>query len=214
MAHTIALTEVYQVTPVNYNPPQTALIRWYYQITSITGIVTDADAAATFDVALSPLFAAMMTNGAQYRGVLVQRVSPLPILVRQVGNSHPANGSRGTTPAPGQLTGLIHWATDLAKQRGRGRSYLPFPDKSDITPSTAPSIGLLNAYANLAAFVLGPVTVVGGVGTSSTWSLVLTHRAGKSPTPLPTGITAYQVEGAFATQRRRGSFGKPNVPPI
>jgi hypothetical protein len=93
---------------------------------------------------------------------------------------------------------------------------MAFPDASDDINNGVPSAGYQTALSNWLAVYLTAVTVPNAGATGSV-SLVpcLNHRPGKTPLPATvTDITSGSISAFWATQRRRGSFGRANSVPF
>jgi len=118
---------------------------------------------------------------------------------------------------PTQVTGLITFRTELAGRHFRGRMYPPFPSEGFTGPDAT-----MNATGTAAIVAIG--TVVGPSRTltvgavADTLALVVLHRPTPArpipPASLTTDVTTITPILGFATQRRRGDFGRQNQPPF
>jgi hypothetical protein len=199
---------------------QTSVNSFYYLCTAngaAPGL--DSDAAVNAEASLAPVFKAIMTNNATFRGVTAQIVQPPPLPTAAPSTALAGVGTAGNTALPAQTCGIIHWPTPLAGRRGRGRTYLPFPDNAD-NPNASPPVpsaayvGRANAVA---AAVIGLISF--GLGArSSTVQLALYRRPRPHAVPpvsyAVTPMLAGSAEAKWATQRRRGDFGRLNSSPI
>lgn len=107
---------------------------------------------------------------------------------------------------PKQVSGLITWYTDVASRAGRGRSYIPFPSAADTDGNGAPSTDYLIALGNLSDDLAAYMTYPAGDSDISMSLVVLSAGLGDQP------VTSYTRRDRFATQRRRGDYGQPNLP--
>lgn len=195
---------------------QASVNTFYYLVSAPTGSpVTDLDGARTFDAAIASLYKAIMSTDASYRGVqanIVQRV-PLPAAVFYNGSV----GAGGEAPpdCPRQTCGLVSWQTQLAGRRYRGRFYMPFPSVGNVQTDGIPTAAYVTSLNNLASAIrnYNVITNVGATGNMAA-TLVIHHRPGKSPTPTVTPVSGQITSVKFATQRRRGSYGRANSSPI
>ncbi len=197
---------------------QAAVNTIYYICTGpATGAVTDQDAADGLEVTYNPLYKALLANTAEWRGVQVQ-VLKTPTLIPAFNNANPLIGTAGAIGMPRQTSSLVQFQSQFAGRAYRGRIYVPFPSTSDCTLDGAPSAGYLtrlialrDAFAN--TFYL---TDVGGTKFIPVQQ-VLVHflKKGQVGPPLPdTPIVSWTISSRWATQRKRGSFGRQNLSPI
>jgi hypothetical protein len=146
-----------------------------------------------------------MPANARYSGCSVQVVlpvrRPLALSINGIG---PGTGANSLLPT--QVTGIISKKTQLATRKGRGRIYPGFPDSGFADADgnmTNAGYGVLGAIA--AAWPLVDVVVVGG--SSST----IVAEVGNSHYVASEDIILFLHEQMFATQRRRGNFGRKNT---
>jgi len=166
-----------------------------------------ADQLATF---IQGNYAALLSTLATFWGVSVQAVPP-------TAPSPPANSAGAPVPGtaagdmlPSQTSGIITLRTAAIGRRNRGRVYVPFPAEADSSPQGRPTVGYIGRLGNLAAQLTLPLTIAAGGGTAIV-EPVIYHRLDTPPTS--TFITAAVARPLWATQRRRGDYGRPNPPP-
>lgn len=198
---------------------QAAVNTVYYNVIANTGVlVQDTDMARVIEAMVAPQYKAIQSTDVSFRGVQTYLTNPpaggaAPSTV--FSNALAGPGSLTPPDCPRQVSGLISWTTNLLGKRYRGRFYMPFPSTSLVATDGLPTAAYQTSLVNLGHAFLNLVTInnVGSTG-SATVALYLHHRAGKSPTPLATPITGIVVPPKFATQKRRGSYGRPNNSPI
>jgi hypothetical protein len=196
---------------------QTAIMTFHWGINSAIGTVTnDIDFARVIDNTLAPPWKATLSADSSYRGTSARIISSSPPTSPVFFNTSVGPGT-GTAPdLPRQTAGLISWQTAFGGRQFRGRTYIGFPwaglNNLDGVP-TGPAITL---FTNIAQAMFGLTTIPNVAGTGSCGvNLLLTHRKPKTgTTPAPTFINGYIIRNKWATQRRRGSFGRPNSSPI
>lgn len=119
-------------------------------------------------------------------------------------------GSDAYPPLPTQVRGLISWHTALAGRAYRGRMYLPTPGGDQITSTSGVPTGVLTDWGTLATGLVAPYSTGG-----TTWIPGVYHRV---PTAVISSIfdqiTSATVSDVYATQRRSGAYGRPNVAPF
>lgn len=185
-----------------------------------TGGVTDQDVASSLQVNWNPFYVGLINNNAEWRGVqcYLEPATPGPTRAPVFDNSNPLVGTAGAVAAPRQTCGLIQFGTTNAGRQYRGRIYLPFPATADVALNGAPSASYgtrLNAFAT---FLQNTFFLTDVSGTKFIPCIqVLVHGPfGKPPQPgpLPSPIIQWSSSNRWATQRRRGAFGRLNASPI
>lgn len=180
---------------------------------SPTGFVlgpTDADFATQLDSSHNA-YKGILANTATYRGVTAQIFSPNIPFVAQIANFHTGVGTGGTTPLPTQVRGIITKRTVNAGRAFRGRLYAPFPPTIFSTSAGIPTAAYQTALSNMIA-VYAPTggIVLATSGGNATLFPILYNRKLKTTA----FVTHYDFPLLFATQRRSGSYGRPNVAPF
>lgn len=207
MATPLVDGDIVQLTVQAHQGSQLGEIVLNFRLSDFTGIPTDEDVAAFFDNNAASDFTPLIANTANYVGTAARILSRGGTFAPQFANTNAAAGLGGSQPLPGQVSGLVKYTTDTSGRIGHGRSYVPFPTVSELGGTTTnPTAGYI---ANVAAFVsdYAPFfTVLGGGGSAVAKLVVLT-----ASTLAYRLVTGFLVEQGFATQRRRGYYGKPNT---
>lgn len=182
----------------------------YYRVDSVTGASeTDVAAAVFFDTQVAAAMKALLTTGVMYDGVQCRVANRLPLPVAQSGTVNAGVGTAGAPGLPRQSAGLLKFETDLAGPGARGRLYLPFPCAPDNETLGKPTAGYITRATALGT-QLDNFTVIGsGPDTANvTWCVYSKVHARMQK------ITSFGVDLAWATMKKRGSFGRANVSPI
>jgi len=189
---------------------QLALNVLHYQCTLSSGSVTTADCATRIDQVVEPQMKPLLSVNAQYYGVNVQLIDP----VAAAADTEAGNAGAGTATGdvlPLQVCGIITKRSALLGRKHRGRMYIPFPSEADNDSNGVPSSTYFTNLAVLAAVVLAPITVSPGGGTLTLFPCIY-H---KGQVPLTDILIGWTRRQRWATQRRRGDFGRPNsLPPF
>lgn len=130
-------------------------------------------------------------------------------------NSTGSGGGTAGDPAPAQLCGLIKWQSAVGGPQGKGRDYVPFPAIAHISDEGLPSGAYIGALTDIGTAMEGPFTLpnVGtGGGSLGVSPCTLFNTGGSVPLAFP--MNGFTIGSGFATQRRRGFYGKPNSPPL
>jgi len=182
----------------------------FYKVVSVgTPASTDADFAQTLDSAIGAVLITMLNNNASYRGVQGQIVFPLPVRVAAFNTASAGAGTSGATALPRQASGLISWKTNLAGRKFRGRTYIPFPATTSDTGNGIPTAGYITALSSFATALLNMTALATGCLTS-TISLGVHSRVAHTTTDISSSLS----QNRWATQRRRGSYGRQNISPL
>jgi len=210
MSQTVVLDDIVKVTWVATFQDQCALPGIYYRVTGVTGLSVTLDeiAHAMSDLAAAH-YIALLPSIAKFNGVMVTLpfIIPPPAFGKWTGAA--AIGGRGNLILSTQVCSLITTRTNFAGRRYRGRMYIPFPDQFSIDADGKPEAAYLADVETFAGDIVNADTVV-GVGGSATIFPVVVHRDLGTSTFINDHIT----RGKWATQRRRGEYGRPNASPL
>ena len=178
----------------------------HIQIMSVTAPEPPYSAIADqLSTGLSAKYIPAIATNARYNGVAVRRVKPLPPTIETISLIGANPGTATGDAMPGQVAGLGNLKSAFAGRAFRGRVYVPFPAESDNGPDGAPTAAyLVKLQALIDLLVAGGTITLGGGNLTFNW--VLYHRVAGTTTPL----TVATARPKFATQRRRGGFGRPN----
>lgn len=206
----MAIGNKWQITFVCGVPTQAAFNVRHYNVTSAPGSEpSPLTVASHFATQFAALYKALMNSQASFIGAMAQRIRPLPVMVGAGANNGTGPGLVAGDLQPKQVAGLISIKTAFAGRRFRGRLYVPFSGEVDNAISSVPTGDYFNRLDLLAA-QLGLTQTVTAGAASEVLSPVLFSRKFELFTPT----TLFVARGLWATQRRRGDFGRLNVPII
>lgn len=213
MGQPIVTADALEVKIATYNNAtfQLGLNVFHYGVRSITGTPLDSDVTDQALTLAETLYPPLMTAAGYVYGAscqIIGAVGPPKVPATKVSATFPTGGA-GTTPLPNQVTGIVTWKTYYAGRKYRGRTYLPFPDKvnSDNTQQKPNSsyVTLLNAWGN--GWKAGLSTVTGSGGSAT---LDFSVYALKPSVTFRAAIQGLIARDKWATQRRRGNYGRIN----
>jgi len=171
--------------------------------------ITSLSAANSLSLFLSSYYADLLDSSARFAGVSVQDF-PARHYMPSWSTSGNSFGTVVGNDVPTQLSGLIGWRTNRAGPKGRGRSYIPFVSATSVTASGGVAAGYKAALDAMGTALSGEFTVASG-GTNYLWSLEIVDNKGLGDRYL---VESGVGRDSFATQRRRGDFGRMNsLPP-
>ena len=207
----MALQDIYKVRVVCTLQEQTAYNVSHWRITAVAGAgLTDQVIADKFALHFQATLIALMTNAARYWGVGAQKVQPAPVGNEFFNGNRNVAGTAGAGIEAKQVAGYFNLKTAFAGRSQIGKKYIPFVDSNDTDINTgAPTAGFMVRLGAHAAQYSNAVTFPSGAD-SLTFTPVVYHRTGGTADSIVTA-TAKQK---WATQRRRGDFGRKNPPPF
>lgn len=200
-----------QTRAICYTPQQVSenVLDWIVRSPVITGGASVQEIATALNTTWHAAYKAMMPSVARFRGVSAQDLSS-PISNIYFNNAHDGVGTQGVSLAPTQTSFLLRKHTLSGGRSNRGRIYVGFPSLDWVFADGGTTPAALVALLALAA-VLGPSQTIVGAGGTTNLDLVIWHRSGPINYTL---VDSIRTTTAFATQRRRGQFGRINVPPF
>lgn len=160
----------------------------------------------------------VMANEATYLGLGLRHIDPLPIGSEAVSIVGTGPGVGGTPPLPSQTCGLITQVGGLPALARKGRTYLPFPPSAASVAPGVPSAGYLTGIQPIGNILINTWNMTGPY-TGTQFNFICGWRP-PQPTHTPPLLRSYAVPQFFvraakwATQRRRGGFGRPNALPF
>jgi hypothetical protein len=204
-----ALNDIYQVKVYSTLGQQGGINVLHAKCTFIGGAgVTDQQIADGYSNQLHALWKALMSSTASFRGIGARKIIPtLGVEAFSILNQG-AGGVVGD-PLPKQVSGIVTWRTALPGRQNRGRSYIPFPGESSNDADQTPVAGYVTALGNLINGLVGSLTIAIGAD-SNAFTTGVYHRAGQTINLITSGT----ARDRWATQRRRGDYGRTNILPI
>jgi len=187
---------------------QLSVLRRYYRVTTLLGgPITFLNVATAYSNLVEASYKDLIYNGATFRGVRVRRVAPANDDNWAIFTGDAGVGISGPNALPLQTSGLITFGGPTMGARGLGRQYIPFPAVLDNTAAGEPTVGYKNRVAVLGGLIVADLSVASGGS-----SVVLSHVNWRSGSLAFQYLDIVQRVGNWATQRKRGSYGKANQP--
>lgn len=180
----------------------------------VTGLVapgpTCSELAVALDTAFETPYKDLLSQFASYYGVGVSRVSPT-VSLESAATGNTAIGNLVENLMPRQVAGIFTKHSAGAGPGGRGRVYVPFPGRDQDDAVGKPVAGYMVLLGVLAATLQLVRVVASGGGGNATISPCILKRANYPASPL--WITS-SARIKWATQKRRGVYGRPNTLPF
>lgn len=188
---------------------QIAINQMFYECVNAVGSsATDQVAAARLDLLAASVYPAILPNVANYLGASVQIVAGTlyPLVT---SNANAVAGADGSAPLPTQNCGIITKNVLAAGKGRKGRLYMPFPTVAFNAANDRPTLAYqANMGTWAATLVTGAITVGGGGNTIDLVPIVYNP----ADPAKKTNIIGATVKPLWATQRRRGDYGRTNLP--
>ena len=211
MATVLNDNDIVEARVVCWIPEQISVNRLFYKVSNKQRAGADTLAVADeLDQQFEQWYKAIMPTTANYRGVSVQRVFPVPRTVADVAITNAATGSAVGALMPTQVSALCGKKTDFAGPKFRGRTYVPFPSDTFNDAAGNPTNVFVTGQLTNLAIVLRSVQVVGVLPDTIDLLPVLFNTA----TSVATDVKDFLARTRWATQRRRGAYGAQNVLPF
>jgi len=184
-------------------------VRHYYVSAVAPPEPTIVEYGVAVSTQLAPALKNIMVNVAQYHGLVIQKIFPLPMAGAVPINTAFGPGIRPGEELPHQIAGLISLRTTQIGRRRRGRFYTPFASETDSEPPGVPSAVYTTLLGNLGAAIQTTVIVPGGGGGSGNLTPIIWSRL--ESTGLD--IVSHLPRDQWATVRKRSGFNGPDAPP-
>lgn len=207
----VAVGEIYRSRMACYAGNQLGLMISHWLVIDVVGGATiDGSHIATrLAVVQNALIKALIGTTTKYLGHGVQRVFPA-VDPEQVNTINSGYGTQVTDNLPRQVSGIFTLRSGFIGRANRGRQYMPFPTEGDNPDQAAPSVPYVDALQNLANTYSVPLVVTVGL-ESATLRAVVYRRLNPAASPI---VLSTIARGKWATQRRRGNYGRPNDVPF
>jgi len=214
-----AVGDVYEVNLFCVLAEQCAVSRFFYRTTAVagSGLPSLSDIAVRMTAQLATPLKACMSIAATYRGLRVSQVWPRPRTVEFESVSGQGVGGVAGDPLPRQVRGIITRRTAYAGPAFRGRLYTPFPSEGSNDTDGTPTAAFITSLAALATAMDDVQTAVGTGGNTIELTPILwkpDYVDGQVVSQSFDTIVTCRANDRWATQRRSGSYGSPNISPI
>lgn len=189
---------------------QAAVATWCYKVGTITGSLVLSDVAISFDSIMHVKLKAMVTSQARYNGIQCYLLNTLPLPRPQDVTANAGACTAGPIALPRQSTGITSWFTDFAGPGNRGRTYWPFPPASGDETIGEPNAAYIAAVDDVCGDLKNNIVFTGSGGSANGILSLFVKRTPTAPIP----IREFLTHPKYATQKRRGSYGRTNASPI
>jgi hypothetical protein len=184
------------------------ITHWLAQSSPGTG-ASDQQMADFCATTLAAAYKAAMSADWQFWGCSSRRLTASPPVSPATSDNSRGPGTFGMNAAPTQVSGILKISTGFSGRAFRGRIYIPGIDTAaiDAHGEVTPGYGIV--LAGIAGLYNLPFLVNAGPNQTN-FVLGIYHRLSRTITPA--SVTTRELR--FATQRRRGDFGRLNVVPF
>lgn len=210
----IAVGNVIEVVSVCRTTDQIGLNVFHYLVSKTGGTQLLSDFTTWLHThGFGPAMIACLSSEAEFRGILVRVVQPTPSVF--FGDMiDQGDGTVAGDMLPRQVAGLISKRSAVAGRRKSGRFYMPFPGEGDNADTAVPTDDYVSRLTTVSTAIVSDL----GDGTTYSAQLCIYQRprtVGGVLMPYATRAVSFtKASEAWATQRRRGSYGRTNVSPL
>ena len=193
-------------------PGQVSTCTRQFQLFELSGATQflSTDFLIPYDTAMVDLMVGLLANSAGYYGTQMYLDNPQAAPPRPDSTSaFQMPGTGGVGLAPTQTSGLISFYTNVLGKMGQGRMYVPFPSAEHISVDGTPTVGYQDSLDDLGTYLSSDKVIV-NAGVTARFAPVM-YSGGIATAML---ITGHKSHNAWATQRKRGSFGRTNSTPF
>lgn len=171
-----------------------------------------------FNLAMAPVYKPWMSSQARYRGTGCQLMQPASLFPATSEVTSVVSDGAGTGTAvmeATQVSGLIAWKTGLPGRHFQGRIFPGFADEVFQDTNGDLLAGGVAVLDGIRLAYTTPIVLTSGVDTE-TWALCVRSVVPGPGLPLVTynTVTTGIARNKWATQRRRGQFGRTNALPF
>lgn len=184
----------------------------HFQVVAVGGTIpSNQEVADAYSDTLAPIYAALLPGGATFYGVAYRRLLPGVPTTYFTSRLGTTAGTATGSLQPRQASGLITLRTGLPGRAHRGRVFLPFVSSAFCTAAGHPTTAGVVLMGNVGDALRGPTTFTESVFSSSfTGKGRIWHRASMTQDDISTTV----AQSRWATQKRRGDYGRVNALPF
>jgi hypothetical protein len=205
---TVADGDYVKIVARCYALGQVSLNVYWYSVGSSAGPVSYKTLLPAWIALAFPVYTPCMHTSALFVDATLQVVAPNNHITPTLfAAAIMAPGTALGNPQPQQVAGLITRRVNLPKNNNRGRVYIPFPSTAGTSTVERPSAAYIALLTTLQQALL-PTTAPANVGGQQ-WSPVLYKLGAVAGNALISALPSNK----WATQKRRGDYGIPNVIP-
>jgi len=212
-ATAIAIDDVFEVKLYSYCRDQLGLNVLHYVCTQAPAnppANTIGILATAVDAKFAVPMKGAMSSEASYEGASLRFLGPGLQSMEFVETTGAGVGTTAGDVLPTQVSGIITKRTLRPGRAFRGRMYIPFPSETNSDTKALPTAAYLAKLATISTALLQVISD-GVAPIPVELSLIVGKGISAANTRLVLSTTNNRK---FATQRRRGSYGKANVLPF
>src|SRR6185295_487266 len=181
----------------------------HFDVVSLTGVPSLEATATDMETNLSVYYSNVLVEHARFRGITLAVVAPSPI-AGVIRNAHAIDGLVSGDALPKQCAGIVSLRTATVGRTGRGRIYVPFPAEASCGADGQPLASYRTDLSIIGDYFVNDQLIDQGSGDTVTIHGSVYHRI----TTTSTLYAGYVIPIKFATQRKRGDYGRINTPPF
>lgn len=207
----MAINDIFRFVVYSKQAEQFAINVWHFRLDTVgVGELSRLQMANEFMSEKGILISTLMASSSSIVATGVRKVHIAPQSLETFSTSAPIAGVRGSDVLPRQTCGITTLRTVLTGRANRGRKYWAFPAEEDNEPDATPSDAYLASLTIIMDTLVPLMTLTAGAQVNTFSPVIFRKLAPATSVPIAT----YANRNKWATQRRRGSYGQPNVGPV
>jgi hypothetical protein len=187
---------------------QTAINVLNFVVGAVVGIVDEQPFINAVSTKMSLAMVQLQSAESTYYGADLRVYSGGALGPTWTSRSGTAAGSQPGDVLPRQVAGVIGWQTLTPGRPGRGRTFVPFPPEQMSSGGGHPDTLYVGALGNLANQIRSTTPYVASTGNTAVLNFTLRNRASNAFVL----VVNHVARAKWGNQRRRGDYGKKNVP--
>lgn len=203
----LAVGDIIRLNMVAFVDSQQGMFGCSFKVTAIGGggALPIGDLCVAWANLNGPRYVALTSERVRFIGVKGVFLAPVPAKASGIATDS-LDGLNRNPELPQQASGFIRLESNGPGKRNRGRIYVPFPSQEFTNPANGePTLLYVAALTNFAQSIASAQAVLAGLTSVSLEPVI----ASKTGTPNSTVVRASAIP-LWATQRRRGNFGRIN----
>lgn len=204
----IATNDRLQIRAYCQTGDQTAINVWNFVVGAVVGAPTEQGIVDAFSVKMALAYKQILSSDTTYYGCDLRVYVGGALGATWTSRSSTGAGTQGADTLPRQVAGVLSFQTGTPGRAGRGRTFLSFPPEAMNGPGGHPDNLYTGGADNLGFQLRSNVPYISSAGNTAVLQFCLRHRA----TNAFVLVINHVARAKWGNQRRRGDYGKKNLP--
>jgi hypothetical protein len=206
----VAINSQWRIKAFCYQDNQVGINIRYFFTTGVIGAgLSEQQLLDAWSARAAVLYKTWLVDSATFLGMTMSPILTAPPVNTYLSTVGQGPGTVSSDPLPKQIAGIIRLTTGIVGRGNNGRVYVPFPAEAYNGVDNKPTLTALDVLSSIALLWSNAQTFMSGAD-GVTASPLLFHRVTNTATNIARGVAV----PSWATQRRRGDFGRQNPIPF